>query len=253
MLRYIHVLVIVAVCAVTGLASAAVEDGVISVWNFDDGTADDVFGVNDGILHGDVQFADGQIGLAVDLNGSDAYVEVPHTASMDGMADAYSVAAWANIRTAGDAWPIVWKGYQLGGGPLFMFRLATNNDTDLTWGGNNVMGSVDGIAEPDALMAEGWFHSARVYETGEWIHVAQIGDGQTMNAFLIGAPVPTTESYDGAEFQSTDPKPMTAPYMLYPEEPIRIGMGYGWSDHDARYLDAIIDEVVIYDRALSLD
>ena len=47
---------------------------------------------------------------------------------------------------------------------------------------------------------------------------------------------------------------MTAPYMIYPEQPIQIGVGNGSDgENDFRYLEAIVDEVVIYDRAISHD
>ena len=254
MFRLTYLLVVLSLCLIASIGSADVMDGAISVWNFNDGTANDLFGRNNGIVNGGVQFVDGRIQLGVDLNGTDASVDIPHGPTMDPMENAWSVAAWAFIRKGGDAWPIVWKGEQLGGGPLFMFRLCTNSDVALTWGANNVKGSVNNEKEPGAITAEGWFHSNRVYKTGEWIHVAEIANGETFNAYLNGEPVLTTESFDGAPFRSTDPKPMTAPYMIYPEQPIQIGVGKGWGgENDFRYLDAIVDEVVIYDRAISHD
>ena len=74
-----------------------------------------------------------------------------------------------------------------------MFRLCTNSNVALTWGANNVKGSVHNEKEPGAITAEGWFHSNRVYKTGEWIHVAEIANGETFNAYLNGR----TGSYNG--------------------------------------------------------
>jgi hypothetical protein len=87
--------VVFAVLVMPSLASAALTDGLISVWNFDDESANDALGRNDGILRGGAAFSDGQSGKAVDLNGVDAFVEVPHSDSMNGLENAFSVSAWA--------------------------------------------------------------------------------------------------------------------------------------------------------------
>lgn len=52
-----------------GFVSASLDDGLVSYWEFEDNFEDGV-GINDGVDNGGVTFADGKVGRAVDLSGS---------------------------------------------------------------------------------------------------------------------------------------------------------------------------------------
>jgi hypothetical protein len=239
--------------AVVGSAgiSDGLTDGLISAWTFDDGTATDIKGRNNGILHGDVQFVDGKTGLGVDITGEDTYIEVPHSSSMDAMADQFTHAVWAFVREAGDHAGIVFKGEKIGWGPLFHMRLATINNTSLTYGSNTVAGHLDDETEEGAQTSEGWFNAEGKYQSGEWIHMAQVGTGRTIQAFLNGVPVEITNGFHGVT--GTDPIPLTAPYDVFPDFPIEIGIsrGQGGNRDTIKSIDGIVDEVAIFRRALS--
>ncbi|MBM3214209.1 LamG domain-containing protein [Candidatus Poribacteria bacterium] len=227
-------LAVLGFCVIASTASAALLDGVISVWTFNDGTAVDKYNRNNGKLMGAAKVAGGgKIGQAVDLNGKDAFVEVPHSASMDKMANAYTVSAWAKIRKGGDHSAIVFKGEKIGWGPNFLFRLATTSDTNLTWGA-----CVAGV--------EGWFATDNAYKTNEWIHVAMTADGTKVTAYV-------NNKLPAATGGGSNPNPVKAPYLTFPTQPMRIGLGVGrGGDVNVKdYIDGQIDEVSIFSRALS--
>jgi hypothetical protein len=231
--RVKNAVLVVALAGITSLAMADAGGGMISAWVFDDGTARDVNGVNDGINHGG-SFAAGKVGDALDLAGGGEYVEIPHDASMDSMASGYTVSAWINARTGVDHGGIVFKGEGIGWGPLFTFRMATTSDVNLTWGGC-----------PEGI--EGWFATDGVYNLGEWTHVALTADGSEHVAYVNGSvPVATGGG--------TNPNPVAGPYLMFPDEPVEIGVGrnVGGADNgDHRFFDGLIDEVSIWSRALS--
>jgi hypothetical protein len=233
---YQRIVVALAFCAITTVASAALTDGLISVWSFNDGTANDKYNRNNGKLVGGAKIvAGGKVGSGVDLNGKDAYVEVPHGATMDKMADAYTVSAWANIRKGSDHSAIVFKGRMIGWGDAYLFRIATTSNTGLTWGGC-----------PKGT--EGWFATDNAYKTNEWIHVAITADGTNITAYVNGALPAATGG-------GKNPNPIKGPYQTFADQPLRIGQGVGrGGDVNVKdYVDGIIDEVAIFSRALSAD
>jgi hypothetical protein len=232
--RYWGVVAALGFCAITTIASAALTDSIISAWTFNDGTANDKWNRNNGKLMGGAKIVDGgKVGKAVDLNGKDAYVEVPHGASIEAMSKAYTVSAWAKVRKGADHSAIVFKGQKIGWGDLYLFRIATTSNTNLTWGGC-----------PKGT--EGWFATDNVYKINEWIHVALTADGKNITAYLNGA---TPKATGGG----TNPNPIAGPYQTFPDQPIRIGLGVGrGGDLNVKdYVDGLIDEVVIFSRALS--
>ena len=252
MIRYGHYLfVVVVLCTITSAASAALSDGVITVLTFNDESADDLTGRNDGIIRGGAEFAPGKNGLGLDVNGVDAYVEIPDDKSMDAMADEFTHAAWAFIRRSSDHGAILFKGEKIGWGPNFHIRMGTLNDTDLTYGSNNVKGAVDNKPERGAANPEGWFNVRGAYKLDTWIHMAQVGNGKTIQGFLNGKPAHVTDGFHGAA--GRDPMALTAPYATFPGFPILVGVSRGRGDdvNNWEYIDGIIDDVVIFGRALS--
>ncbi len=232
MFRVKNAVLVVALAGITSIAAASAGGGMISAWVFDDGTANDVMGVNDGIIHG-ASFGGGKVGDAIDLDGSDDWVEVPHDSSMDVMANGYTVSAWAFVSTGVNHGGIAFKGEGIGWGPLFLFRMATTDDTSMTWGGC-----------PEGI--EGWFATDDVYSTGEWVHVAQTADGAEIISYVNGEPPTATGG-------GTNPNPVAGPYLMFPNEPISIGVGrrVGGTDGNDAYFDGLIDEVSIWSLPLS--
>ena len=78
-------------------AQNIVEDGLVSYWSFDGGTAEDLFGDNDGTIEGGPGVVDGKIGDALEFDGVDDFVDMgdPADDSLDfGDEKDFSIAAW---------------------------------------------------------------------------------------------------------------------------------------------------------------
>lgn len=81
--------------------------------------------------------------------------------------------------------------------------------------------------------------------------MAQVGNGKTIQGFLNGKPAHVTDGFHGAA--GRDPMTLTAPYATFPGFPILVGAsrGRGNDVNNWEYIDGIIDDVVIFGRALS--
>ena len=248
-----QIFVVLLFCVVASVASAGLTDGLISAWTFEGDNVDDIMGNANGSLVGGAGFGDGVHGRALDVNGVDAYAEIPHHTSMDAMEQEFTHAVRAFIRASGDHGGIVFKGEKVGWGPNFHIRLITTGDTNLSYGSNNIKGAVDGEQEPDAHNAEGWLNADVSYELGTWIHMAQVANGQTLQAFLNGAPANITWGFH--HDSGTEPVTLTAPYAVFPDFPILLGTsrGHGGEVDNFKYIDGMIDDVAIFDRALSAE
>ncbi len=230
-MRFNQFLIVFILVVVVNPTFGAVADGIISVWTFDGGTARDLYGRNDGVLHGGVQFAEGKIGKAADLDGLFSYVEVPHSNSLKPLEHEMTICAWVYVRDTGRSAGI-WKGERIEGGPRYLFRIsfaAENQVGRMGWGGNT-----------GAERGEGAFFSDEDYER-RWMHVAEVLNGDTIQAYVDFQPV------------LAEPKRLKAPYALFPKEPIRIGMSQGIAGvlGNKTYLDGMIDEVALWGRGLS--
>lgn len=224
---------------------AALEDGLISAWTFDDGTArDHGGGGNDGEFINGASTSPGLVGMGLNLDnptnpnvGEDTgqYVRIPSSASLEQEDGVFSVSLWVNVRPGGgrDHAAMFWKGEGVGWGPLFMVRMCTTSDVNMTWGSCS-----DGV--------EGWFATDGVYTEGEWTHVAYVADGSAATAYVNSVVPPSGQN---------NPRELTAPLLTFPNEPVEIGVGrrVGGNDGQDSWLDAMIDEVYFWDRALGAD
>ncbi|HVM47905.1 MAG TPA: protease pro-enzyme activation domain-containing protein, partial [Candidatus Acidoferrum sp.] len=81
--------------------------GLVSWWQ-GEGNASDWNGTNNGVLEGPVGFASGRVGQAFDLNGTDADVRVPASASLNlALADGITIEAWINPLDVAQPHPLV--------------------------------------------------------------------------------------------------------------------------------------------------
>jgi MSHA biogenesis protein MshQ len=222
---------------------ADLADGLVGYWSFDEGTGkDDSGNGNEGAIVGNPQMVAGKAGNALDFNGDDG-VEIAHSASLT-LPDELTAACWifprAVVDGAGnDHAGVVWKGNMIGwGADVYNFRIATASAQGLTWGSTG--GGV-----------EGYFATANCFTDGleQWYHVALVEDGSEGRAYVNGA-VLTDADVTGGDMHRP-----AAPYDVWESEPVRIGWSQGRGGDLATlvYFDGIIDEVAIYNRALSAD
>jgi hypothetical protein len=224
-----------------GTLYADVISGMVGYWSFDSGTAKDDSGKgNNGTVHGNPQVVTGKVGLAFDFDGDGDGVEVAHSTSLT-LPNALTAACWifprATQNAAGtDHAGVVWKGNMIGwGSDVYNFRIATAGTAGLTWGSTG-----SGV--------EGYFATSNCFVNGlnTWYHVALVEDGSEGRAY-VNAVVLTDADVDGGDMHRP-----AAPYDVWESEPVRIGWSQGQGGDLANlvYFDGIIDEVVIYDRAL---
>ncbi|HTZ17311.1 MAG TPA: LamG-like jellyroll fold domain-containing protein, partial [Dissulfurispiraceae bacterium] len=75
-----------------------VTNGLVSLWRAEE-NANDSIGSNNGTLHGSAGFTYGVRGSAFNLNGTDAYVDIANTASMDFGSGDFSISLWMNLNS----------------------------------------------------------------------------------------------------------------------------------------------------------
>jgi hypothetical protein len=201
--------------------AAAGPLGLVGHWTFDEGQgaiAHDSSGNGlDGTLRdGPTWVTGGQVGGALDFNGSTAYVEIPHDPLLSLTAE-ITIAAWTNMRTtASGEMAIVSKG---------------------SWAANNLPYEVT----EDAGGVIYWqFYNDAGRDTcsptspsaGEWHHIAATYDGKVFKCYIDG-----TLGEEWA-YAGTMPKNTAS---------VTIGRRSG----GGTYFNGMIDDVQLWARALS--
>ena len=201
-----------------------VEDGLVSYWTFDrddieDDTAKDVWGNNDGQIMGP-EIVEGQIGEALEFDGVDDSVDCGNDESLD-ITDEMTHEAWLkinSIQTIGGNCRITNKG--IGGTEVYTFLFSVPALTPTFY--IYVGGQSHGVGG-DPLSLEEWYHLVGTY------------DGENLKIYINGA-LSNTLAQSGKIDTS--------------EGSLALGSR---PEGGARGVNGIIDEVRIYNRALSED
>jgi len=201
---------------------------LVGWWQFDEGdgnTAYDSAGYNDGNLVADPCWVAGYVGTyALDFDGIDDYVDCGNDLSLN-ILDKITLAAWARpIDSSGSA---------------FIVAKWHDPTTECSYG----VGLADAnprffLASNDQVTAVTF--TDMVVDANAWNHIAVTWDGSSMQAYLDGFGSVYTDSFVG-------PINSTA-------RPVVIGYnpGYGGGT-GGDYFYGTIDDVRIYDRALSAE
>jgi hypothetical protein len=202
---------------------------LVSWWPAD-GSANDLPYQNDGFLQNGVTFATGFVGRAFDLDGFDHYVEVPDAPSLN-LTNAITIETWINPRSVSNLFPAVVKKSGLSGG-----RSATTHGYSLAlrYGAPQVflglyIGEEWGSTPPGPVSVG----------TNTWSHVAATYDGTWIRMYV-----------NGTEIGPPTYKPGT---ITISDNPLNIGRDPASPDDPERYFDGLIDDVRIYNRALTAD
>lgn len=204
-------------------------DGVVSYWPFDEGTiagntVEDVLGDNNGELDGNPKQVDGKVGKALEFNGEN-FVHIPGTATLEfAGAEEMSVVAWVNADSES---PV--KGVVAGCcGTIVAQR--DMNGWALRFDGRNAGQEMEFIVTP-GWQGDGGF-GAPTFKKGEWHHIVGIVNKKQMLLYVDGE-LEKEMVYNG---------PMTTN-----GSETEIGRA-----GDGGFV-GIIDEVLIYNKALSAD
>jgi hypothetical protein len=200
--------------------TAPATTGLVGYWKFDDGsgttTVDSSGSGNNGTLNGGTRWTSGLFGSALDFDGVNDYVDCGANTSLDITAKV-TLSAWVKTRDSGNSQynPFVGKGDT-------SYALQHQN-------GNNIEFFIyDAGAWPYARMT-----GVTSSFNGTWHHVAGTYDGSELKVYVDGLLRGTT-AHTGAIATST----------------YAVSMGRN-SQQTTRYYEGLIDEVRIYNRALS--
>ena len=211
--------VIVAFAITTPAEAKLVEKGLVSYWSLNEikgKTVPDDWGENDGTIEG-AEIAKGKYGNALQFDGQDNYVNCGNDESLD-LTDAISIEAWVYMESVG-TYPTVVAKSGANWGYIFEF-LTTTGKINLYLDQAN----------------PSW---ANVAETGiqlkEWTHLAATYDGKTIHYYFNGKLDGTYDNIPGGQIASN-------------ADNVHLG---GRKVGEPHNFDGIIDEVRIYNRALS--
>lgn len=193
-------------------------------WKFDecswDGTAGEVIDSSGNSLHGNrignATTASGKICTAASLNGSSDYIEISDNALLD-ISQNLTVMAWIHP----DSIPSSGLKTIVSKDENYEFHLDSSGH--IFWWWQNSSGTVRNFTSSASLSANNWYHVAIVYEAGS-------------QRILINGAVSGTRNYNESLITNNDP--------------LQIGADQGLS---GREFDGLIDEVKIFERALSTE
>ena len=192
--------------------------GLVGWWRFDEGNgtvAKDSSGTgNDGTVH-NATWVDGKYGKALSFNGTSDYVEIAHAASL---APASSISLEALVKFARNNTMEVILTKSTAGKDVWQ-------DYSLTHEANNVFRGIFVVAGNIRVV-----NSLTHTDINVWHHVVSTFDGQNLKMYVNGV-LEGTANYAGALGTSTNA--------------LRIGK------QTVYYFQGVIDEVRIYNRALS--
>jgi uncharacterized protein YjdB len=206
----------------TATVNTATATGLVAAYSFNEGTggtvADSSGNGNTGFLSGAIWTTGGRFGGALSFDGSTNWVTVNDASSLD-MTAAVTIEAWVNPRAL-PSWHAVAIKEQTSD---LVYGLYANTSQDhangtINIGGNDV--AVDYDAEDTQVPLNNWTHLAVTF------------DGSILRLYFNGTLV-NSVSHVGK-------MPVSA-------GPLRIGGDSIWGE----YFNGLIDEVRIYNRALS--
>ena len=215
-----------ALILITGVANAAdTTSGLVGYWPLDGNANDESGNGNNGRLEGDPVWVNGRISQAVELNGTDQYVDVP---GFNMVTDTATFVAWINGWKANeDMWTFTGIVFSRSGDPDATGIHFGNNDTiHYTWNDN-------------------------ANDTWDWEGGPQIPKNEwAMVAVAIEPSKATAYVYTDANGLQSAVNEI--PHIEETVDALQFG-------HDPtiaispRHFKGTIDEVGIYDRALSVE
>lgn len=145
---------------------------LVGYWSFDeeDGVKDLSGNGHDGILHGNPQYVDGKIGEALEFNGINDYVAIPHDIAISEL-DALSVAAWIQPKKHGAWVAVIEKGVHENWSYGFFIEPDGTLSFEVSTGPNNNLVCCIGDVQ---------------LQLGEWYHIFGSYDGENVRAYVNG-------------------------------------------------------------------
>jgi len=199
-------------------------DGTVSAWQINEGTGTtvgDPVGTNNGTIYGPTWVTNAiSGGYALSFDGVDDYYEVPHSESLS-FTTAITIELWLNPGTIQNSWTV---SKALSAYPF----TPANYIVSLRVGGEWEFAFYEAAVDV--------WHSHETtglgLTTGTWYHLVATYDGSVVKIYCNGV-----EKYSAAETTPMEPN----------TETLRVG----WNEGPGYPLHGIVDEVRIYNRALT--
>ena len=207
--------------SVTSSACIAPPSGLVGLWS-GDGNYEDMMSNNDGVQVGAVPFSTGEVGQAFSFDGTSGYVDVPTSNGLP--SSTWTVEFWFFLNSNATSQPLV-NNFN-GTGSRFQIELFLDptQQTQPTLRLNHISASAD-------------TNSNVTPTAGVWHHVAGVHSATAGESLYL----------DGALIAANPLANVADPVMLLElgrSQLHRVGEGTG-------LLNGLLDEVSIYDRALS--
>ena len=216
----------IVVTALNATDCAAVPSGLLGWWKVDGDTMD-IIGGNNGHLQGGIGFVPGEVGQALSLDGSSAWVDVPDPSGAYSPTGPFSVEFWvrASPQQASPQVLLVDKSHGFTDNTGWGFQTGTDGTVAFFYGlgGGGVPLNFVGPSSTTKILDDRWHHLAGAW-TGSQIHIYV--DGVLENSVVQTTP-PVGNNRD-----------------------LEIGSAWGGGSR-TRYFHGLIDEISIYNRALS--
>jgi hypothetical protein len=210
-----------------GAPPTTLRSGLVGYWSFDEGTgttaSDGSGNGNHGTLKGmgGAAWVPGHKGKALSFDGA-GWINTTTTASLNTVTQALTVAAWVFVSAGANAGYRVLLQRQVGTTTAEYYGMGLYNDNPYL-SGNTIGDSI--LYEP--------------LPTGRWVHLAATYDGKARHIYVDG--VLKHDGVNASRSIATDGTPLT------------IGAGLATSSPDvgSRWFQGLMDELVLYSRALS--
>jgi hypothetical protein len=195
--------------------------GLVGWFQAETNTVDHVAG-NNGTFIGTAAYASGEVNQAFDFNGS-SYVNVPNSSAY-AFTNTMTLEAWVKLRTFSGANSREIVSKYGSSGALDCYTMAIDPTTKKAYVAINSANNTGGIQ----------LFSATTIPTNVWVHIAAVADGSTVKIYLNGQLSNSANWTQGIHVASSD---------------VTIGCTMQFSP--TSYFNGLIDEVSLYNRALS--
>ncbi len=215
-------LVVLLLFAVSTNLMAVTTDGLVGAWLFDDAMGNSVSDSSGNDHHGELvqgepEYVDGKFGTAMSFGGTDM-VTVPDNDALD--LTSFTIAAWINSPATSGRWHVI-------------AAKEARNPTGRNYG---IFGHVSNGSIHYSFTAGGWksFDAPTNVTDGSWHHVAATYERPNFKLYIDG-------KLDAEVAPDADPESNDSPLYI------------GGCDIGNYWMTGSIDEVVLYNRALSPD
>ena len=220
-------LVCIAAIALANISHAELDlDKVMAIWSFDEGQDDTVADASGNGSHGTLkngpEWVKGKFGMALSFDGDNDFVEINDSMTPEGTS--HTISIWVNPGKDQKEW-VDLLGSHTGGRKGYHIEQLANATNEFYHGLSEAGGWNNGAAATTLLVA------------GEWQHFVIVRDGTVIVHYLNGK-----ESQRDATFRDNP--------IADSGKNLRIGFATCCAN---REFNGIIDEVVMFNRALDED